>query len=127
MGIDASGLQALAAQLAAAAQAIDAQGRAVVSKGALNIKTDWRANATRSAGTHGRLYPSSIGYDLAPLPGGGTGAVIGPDKEAPQGPLGNLIEFGSVNNPPHNDGGRALAAEEPRFIAAAETLGGELL
>ena len=46
----------------------------------------------------------------------GLEAEIGPDKSRPQGALGNLLEFGSENNPPHNDGGRALQAEEPRFL-----------
>jgi hypothetical protein len=44
-------------------------------------------------------------------------AIIGPDKGAPQGALGNLLEYGSVKNPPHRDGGRAADAEEPRFEA----------
>jgi hypothetical protein len=44
-------------------------------------------------------------------------AIIGPDKGGPQGALGNLLEYGSVKNPPHRDGGRALDVEEPRFEA----------
>ncbi|MGW6703611.1 hypothetical protein ACWGDE_01775 [Streptomyces sp. NPDC054956] len=89
---------------------------AAVTRGALNVKNDWRANARASAGRHARLYPNSISYDVTPIPGGAQ-AEIGPDKDKPQGPLGNLLEFGSVNNGPHNDGGRALLAEEPRFAA----------
>jgi len=127
MAADTSGLQELSGLLAGAGRAVEAQARAVVSRGALNIKNDWRAGARASSGRHARLYPSSIGYDLEPLPGGGTGAVIGPDKDRPQGALGNLLEYGSVHNPPHNDGGRALLAEEPRFERAVEDLGGELL
>ena len=49
-------------------------------------------------------------------------ATIGPDKAVPQGALGNLLEYGSVHNPPHNDGGRALDAELPRFNAQMELL-----
>jgi hypothetical protein len=89
---------------------------ASVTRGAFNIKRDWRDNARTSAGRHARLYPNSISYDVTPIPGGAT-AEIGPDKDKPQGALGNLLEFGSVNNQPHNDGGRALQAEEPRFTA----------
>ncbi|MFJ3201016.1 hypothetical protein [Streptomyces sp. NPDC086989] len=89
---------------------------AVVTRGALNVKNEWRDNARASAGRHARLYPSSISYDVKAIPGGAE-AEIGPDKDKPQGPLGNLLEFGSVNNGPHNDGGRALLAEEPRFVA----------
>ncbi|MFE1358855.1 hypothetical protein [Streptomyces harbinensis] len=90
---------------------------AVVTRGAMNVKRDWRANAAASAGRHARLYPSSISYDLTPIPGGMM-AEIGPDKARPQGALGNLLEYGSANNPPHNDGGRALASEAARFAAA---------
>ncbi|MFD5509023.1 hypothetical protein ACFWIB_14770 [Streptomyces sp. NPDC127051] len=89
---------------------------AAVTRGAFNIKRDWRDNARASSGRHARLYPNSISYDVTPIPGGAK-AEIGPDKDKPQGPLGNLLEFGSVNNQPHNDGGRALQAEEPRFTA----------
>ena len=46
-------------------------------------------------------------------------AEIGPDKLRPQGPLGNLIEFGSINNPPHPGGLPAALREEPRFEKAA--------
>lgn len=86
----------------------------VVTRGALNVKNDWRDNATASSGRHARHYPMTISYDVHPIPGGAH-AEIGPDKSKVQGPLGNLLEFGSVHNPPHNDGGRALAAEAPRF------------
>ena len=89
---------------------------AVVTRGALNVKNDWRDNARASSGRHARLYPNSISYDITPIPGGAR-AEIGPDKDKLQGALGNLLEFGSVNNPPHNDGGRALLAEEPRVAA----------
>lgn len=91
--------------------------RAVTVRGAVNIKKDWRANARQTAGKHGKLYPRSISYDIAPYGPDLTMATIGPDKGGPQGALGNLLEYGSVKNPPHNDGGRALAAELPRFEA----------
>ncbi|MGW4784229.1 hypothetical protein [Streptomyces sp. NPDC004230] len=91
--------------------------RAVTMRGAVNIKKDWRANARQTAGKHGRLYPNSIGFDFAAYGRDIFMATIGPDKNGPQGALGNLLEYGSVKNPPHNDGGRALATELPRFEA----------
>lgn len=126
MGIDLTGLDALTTAIEGSRAVIEREGRAVVSKGALNVKNDWRSNAASSAGRHARLYPSSIGYDIAQSPGV-VEAVIGPDKARPQGALGNLLEFGSVHNPPHNDGGRALDAEEPRFAAAVEALADQFL
>lgn len=128
MSADITALEALAAEMTRAAADVDRRARLVVARGALNIKNDWRNNARATAGRHARLYPLSIGYDPpAVVPGVGVSAVIGPDKDRPQGALGNLLEYGSARNPPHNDGGRALLAEEPRFIAAVEQLGGELL
>lgn len=98
----------------------------IVTRGALNVKNNWRANAIATAGAHARAYPYSINYDINPIPGGAS-AEIGPDKGKKQGALGNLLEFGSVNNQPHNDGGRALIAEHPRFeaqvIALTQRLG----
>lgn len=107
----------LAADLAAAAVRLGEAVVPVVSKGALNIKNAWRANASGLA--HAPQYPNSITYDLD-VQADRVSAEIGPDKTKPQGALGNLIEFGSSKNPPHNDGGRALDDEEPRFYAALE-------
>ncbi|MGA5635078.1 hypothetical protein [Streptomyces lydicamycinicus] len=89
----------------------------VVTRGALNVKRGWADNAAASSGRHAPHYPRAISYDVHPIPGGAF-AEIGPDKSRVQGALGNLLEFGSVHNPPHNDGGRALQAEDPRFVAA---------
>lgn len=116
--------EALAADLAAAPGRALAGIVPVVSKGALNIKNDWRANASGNA--HAPHYPASITYDLA-VDGTAVEAEVGPDKNLPQGPLGNLLEFGSSKNPPHLDGARALAAEEPRFIDACQAVADEAL
>jgi hypothetical protein len=126
MGADVTGLHDLATAFHASAAAVGPELAAVVRKGALNVKNDWRANATSSAGRHARLYPASIGYDMTQEPDGAS-AEIGPDKGRPQGALGNLLEFGSANNPPHNDGGRALDAEEPRMVAAVEAVATRLV
>ncbi|WP_431999329.1 hypothetical protein [Streptomyces sioyaensis] len=93
----------------------------VVTRGALQVKNGWRDNAQASSGKHAPHYPRAISYDVHPIPGGAH-AEIGPDKGRTQGALGNLLEFGSVHNAPHNDGGRALAQEDPRFVAAVATL-----
>lgn len=111
--------EALAADLAAAPLRLAELVPPVVSKGALNVKSDWRANASGNA--HAPHYPASITYDLK-ADATGIEAEIGPDKSLPQGPLGNILEFGTSKNPPHLDGQRALSAEEPRFIAALEAV-----
>ncbi|MFI9332009.1 hypothetical protein ACIGZJ_31260 [Kitasatospora sp. NPDC052868] len=126
MSVDITALEALVADLARSADEADRQARQVVSKGALNIKRDWRANARASSGRHAPHYPGSIGYDLDSAPGS-TSAVIGPDKDAKQGALGNILEYGTSQQGGHNDGGRALMSEEARFIAAVEALTRDLL
>ncbi|NUP49007.1 MAG: hypothetical protein HOW97_17130 [Catenulispora sp.] len=117
-----AGTEALAADLALAGIRLAASGNALLMKGALNIKNDWRTSA--SGLKHAPLYPASITFDVIPTPTV-LAAEIGPDKNRPQGALGNLIEYGSVKNPPHLDGARALAAEEPRFYEAASNAAAE--
>lgn len=117
-----SDLDKLAADLLAEATTTVAEVRAVVSKGALNIKKDWRARSWGIA--HAPRYPLSITYDLH----GPFEAEIGPHDDAKnQGFLGPVLEFGGAHNAPRNDGGQALAAEEPRFRAAIEALAGKHL
>ncbi|MFL4904820.1 hypothetical protein ACJ6WF_16935 [Streptomyces sp. MMS24-I2-30] len=113
--IDMSDVRALQRHLARSVPRMRRDARAVVARGALNVKRDWAANARASSGRHAPAYPSSVSYDLLPIGPDVIDAEIGPDKARTQGPLGNLLEYGSVHNPPHNDGGRALAAELPRF------------
>jgi len=116
--------EALVADLAAAPARLAVLVPPVVSKGALNVKNDWRANASGNA--HAPHYPASITYDLDVQPDN-VEAEIGPDKNLPQGPLGNILEFGTSKNPPRLEGARALAAEEPRFIEACEAVAEQAL
>ncbi|CAM5681377.1 MULTISPECIES: hypothetical protein [Streptomyces] len=116
MTADVRELQRTAVALRSAPARAEQQMTSIVTRGALSIKKTWAATAAATAGRHARHYPRSISYDVLPIPGGAS-AEIGPDKARKQGALGNLLEFGSVHNRPHNDGGRALAAEAPRFTA----------
>lgn len=93
--------------------------RAAVSKGLLNIKTDARKRIGRP--THARAYPNAITYDTRHTATTAQGEV-GPDKDRRQGALGNILEFGTVNNPPHPHMGPAGEAERPRFERAIEDL-----
>lgn len=121
--IDLTELEALAEAIAASSAVVEREGAAIVKRGAQNIKTGWQANARASAGAHARLYPSTINYDVTEGPGV-VEAEIGPDrsKKQQQASYGAILEFGSAHNPPHNDGGRALEDEEPRFVAQIEAL-----
>lgn len=119
--IDLTELEALNEVIAASGAVVEQEGAAIVKRGAQNVKTSWRANAAASAGAHARLYPASISYDVITAPGV-VEAEIGPDKGRVQGPLGNILEFGTSTQAGHNDGGQALDDEEPRFLEQIEAL-----
>ncbi|HEY9482907.1 MAG TPA: hypothetical protein VIR00_08085, partial [Micromonosporaceae bacterium] len=70
------------------------QARGVISKGALAIKTEARANAP--GGPHTPFYPASINYDINVVPEGYE-AEIGPAEGRKQRGLGNLLEYGSAH------------------------------
>ena len=97
---------------------------AVVAKGALNVK---KGAAKRIEGhPHAPAYPAAISYDTFHTPGTSR-AEIGPDKGKRQGALGNILEFGTVNNPPIPHLVPALDEEGPRFENAIGDLGVRLL
>lgn len=115
--IDVSEVNALAVTLQTAGGSVGAEVAAVVRKGALNVKNDARRIATGIG--HAPLYPFSIGYDVTGDGRFGTvEAEIGPDKDRPQGALGNILEYGTVNNAPITHLGPALDREGPRFMDA---------
>jgi hypothetical protein len=119
-GVDgASGLDGLAASLDRAARVAPVEARKVVQVGAFNIKRDWRAAWSGLA--HAPSLANAVTYDTT-LTASGATAEIGPDKSRPQGALGNLLEFGSVNNAPRPGGAPALEAEQPRFERALEQI-----
>lgn len=113
-------LRSLAHDLTEAPIRAQRDALAVVEHGAVNVKEGWAENAQQSSGRHAPAYPDSISYtlSLAAALRGDIEAEIGPDKSKRQGPLGNILEFGSPHSAPHNDGGRALQVEAPKFEAA---------
>jgi hypothetical protein len=96
----------------------------VVGRGALNIKNGARRRIGRPA--HAPAYGYSIGYDMRNTMRGPE-AESGPDKNRRQGALGNLLEYGSVNNAPIPHIAPAVADELPKFEQAMEDLAGKLL
>ncbi len=124
MDVDFSELDRLTADLGAVPDDAARFIAKALEVSATNIKDDWRDNAKGMA--HAPAFPYSITYDLTEnasllrnaLGGGGVNefsAVIGPDKGRTQGALGNLIEFGSRNNPPMGLGHGALQREQAGF------------
>lgn len=93
-----------------------------VNRGAFNIKRDWKQRW--EGHDHIPHLPNAISYDVTRR-GDFIGSEIGPDKEKRQGPLGNIIEFGSPDgrNAPIPGGVPALESEEPRFVESLANLG----
>lgn len=114
----------LAADLGRVPEDAPAEAGRVVSRGALNIKRD--AQGRVQGLKHAPAYPRSISYDTE-VTATGAEAEVGPDKHRRQGALGNLIEFGSVNNPPNPHMIPAADAELPRFEKAMTDLGARML
>lgn len=119
-----SGLNELQLILNNAARDVVPEAKKVLSKAALNIKTD--AQRKSSGIRHAPAYPRSIGYDTA-WQGTLGRAEIGPDKDKRQGALGNILEYGTVNNPPYAHLGPALDYEGPNFERYLGELGEDLL
>jgi hypothetical protein len=121
MGIefDTHEVTALADAITKASAPALADTEAVVFKGALNIKKD---GARRISG-HPRLrrLPASIDFDMYRSLKG-PAAEIGPNHSKPQGPLGNIAEFGTIKNAAMPFMRPAADAEQPRFEKAMEDL-----
>lgn len=112
--VDIHEIDQLAADFLKEAAEIDARATVVVTAAAQRVQ-----DAARTAASgHPTLpdYPASITFDVT-HDAGNVVAEIGPDKDLPQGPLGAILEYGSVNSAPMNWLGAASAAEENRFEA----------
>ena len=80
---------------------------------------DWANNARATSGVHGKHYPDSIDHEQK-FGGFGVEVEVGPNSGKPQGRMGRGFELGSVNQPPHLDGTRALPAAEERLAKMAD-------
>ncbi|QYC44939.1 hypothetical protein Nocox_36925 [Nonomuraea coxensis DSM 45129] len=121
-----TGLDDLADQLDQAAAELRRKTYDTVKDQAAQLQRAWRDNARRTAGRHGKHYPNSITSEQIPS----TSAAIweiGPEIGRKQGSMGRGFEFGSVNQPPHLDGTRALTQQEPKLDQAIKDLLGKLL
>lgn len=100
----------------------------VVSRGALQIKTDWRRRWSPVGQAPHNLphVVRGIGYDLD-RHGTEYSAEIGVARTNPQASLAHFPEFGSVNNAPLPGGAPALRAEAPKFVRAVAEVAEELL
>lgn len=122
--IDASQAKIVAVELNAAAAAALPKAAAVAGRGALNVKK--AAQSLAPKGPHTPAYARSISYDVSTTLGG-VKAEIGPDKNRPQGALGNLFEYGTPMHAPQPHLGPALEGEADNFAEYMGAIGDDLL
>ena len=95
----------------------------VMKKAAVNVRREWMDGAKDSAGMHAGGYPFTIRFDDVARTLTGAEVEIAPDPgKGGQANLAPILEFGTVNNPPHGDGMKAKDSEAknlPKFIAQA--------
>jgi hypothetical protein len=112
--IDTRELEALARSLGQVPAVAIGAARAVVSKGALNIKNDTRKNVSKDPSW--KRLAASVNYSMA-----GNAffaeAVVGYDDQG-QGELAGIYEFGSARRAPHPTLYPAVDRELPKFEAA---------
>lgn len=129
MSMDASEVRAFAAELDAAGAATQRGVKGVVTKGAVNIKDQMRAEM--GASTHFGKIAHTINFDVREVSvfgGGIVEAEIGPNRGRRVARLANIAYFGSARG----GGGTvpdpqvALDAEVPRFEQALQNLIGDL-
>lgn len=102
-----------------------AEGKKIVGQGCNNIKKDWRARWTGHA--HIPHLPYAISYDVTVPRTNYIHGAAGPDLNKKQGPLGGIIEFGTINSAPIPGGLPAFEAESPRFLKFVEDMIPKLL
>lgn len=113
-----SDVYALARDFGVASKGIVRALYTVYKDGGDDFARDWADNAGETSGEHGKWYPDSItsetrvGFDIE--------VETGPESGRKQGGMGRGFEFGSMNQPAHLDGARAMPAAEQRLLRGAD-------
>lgn len=120
--VEVEGLGEVVRDFSAAPAKAHGKMRAVTQVAAGKIKAD--AQRAVSGLAHAPHYPATITYDVEVTPKG-VSAEIGPGRTG-QGPLGPILEFGTVNNPPRPHLLPALEREVPVWIRFLEQVVGDV-
>lgn len=123
-GVDLTELDQLVVDLSQAGAQAAVRAVKVVHRAANNVMRDARDFAP--SGPRTAAYPRSITYDIE-VDAGTIVAEIGPDKDLPQGALGNILEYGTSTQGPQAHLGPALDRESPNFVKYMGDLGADAL
>lgn len=122
---DASEVYRLAADLSqVGAKSVPAL-RGVMGEVGDAFAREWAANARETSGEHGKHYPNSIDSELS-FSITSVSVEAGPNRAKKQGSMGRGFEFGSINQPPHLDGLRALDGMQVRAERVVDSAIGHL-
>jgi hypothetical protein len=123
-GADVGELNNLSAELARGGAIAAIAGLAAVERSAVNVRTT--AQKLAPFGPRTAFYPASITYDVD-VELTGIIAEIGPDKDKPQGPLGNIFEYGTSEVAAQAHIGPAVDIESPNFYRAVGAISAKAL
>lgn len=115
--------ETLAADLLKAAATATVEVRAVVAKGALNIKNDARRNHLTSAPIHHANAAQTINYETTVKRAAIVGEIGYDLAVAKAANIAFITEYGTKKNAPQRNLGRALDDEEDKFIQAMGNVG----
>ncbi|MCA1218698.1 hypothetical protein [Streptomyces sp. 8L] len=118
MSVIITGLREVETALSGAPAVLDVKVKQAVTVTARKVRDSARQRVSGYA--HLPAYPYSITYDVTESAAGAE-AEIGPDKDRTQGPLGNLIEYGSRKNAPIPHMGPALEENADDLEKGVET------
>lgn len=124
MEVTVDGLDKLEADLGKASAKTVLKVVATTQVAGRKIRDDARKFATGLS--HAPAYPRSITADVITKVGS-VEVQVGPDKNLPQGALGNILEFGTTNNAPHAHLGPAFDKELPEWIEHLGDAAGDIL
>lgn len=123
---DASEIYDLAGDMSAVGPKMVPALRGVMDQVGEFVADDWRDNAVETSGEHGKHYPKSIDSELV-FDATGVSVDVGPNSAKKQGSMGEGFEFGSINQPPHLDGLRAVDGAQQRIERVVDAAIGHLL
>ncbi|MCU1488290.1 MAG: hypothetical protein JWN67_5036 [Actinomycetia bacterium] len=123
-GVDVSEINQLAADLTKAGLLAGVKAYGVAEEYARGTQADARQFAPH--GPYTKQYPASITSDVTITPTAIV-AEVGPDKDRPQGALGNLLEYGTGKQAPQAHLGPAHDRNLPKAVKRLGDIGAEIL
>lgn len=118
-------LHTLAVNLGEAGARAEQEVKALIEASAIKIKT--RTRKSWDGLNRARHLAKAVDWEMKGSAGSNIIAEIGVNKQRMQGPLGNIIEYGTIKNAPIPALGPAMKHEEPILFRALMEIAGRTL